>query len=201
MAKKRRKTSKKVSLTDIHKELQSIKRLQKKITGFEEQQVKREKKIISQETEELAALEDVEKQLKKAVGEHPLRKVTYKDIAKGAIGAFVGTTAHYSFIYGVKVAHQIDMARAILLFPISFAIGAIFLYITGFRRIKNVKLLWFLPIRLLILFLTSLIVSFLVLYLLQPDFLATPMEMFKTLATVQLSAIIGACTADLIGRE
>ena len=66
MAKKRRKISKKVSLQDIHKELQSIKRLQKKITGFEEQQAKSEKKIVAQESEELEALEDVEKQLKKS---------------------------------------------------------------------------------------------------------------------------------------
>ncbi len=203
MAKKRKKAkkTKKVSLSDIQKELISIKREQKKITKFEEQQLKRETKIASQESEELAALEDVEKKLKQAVGAHPLRKVTYKDIAKGSIGAFIGTTAHYSFIYGVKVAQQIDITRAILLFPLAFAIGAIFLYITGFRKIKNPKLIWFLPIRLTVLFLTALVVSFLVLYLLHPSFLHHPVEMFKILATVQLSAVIGACTADLIGKE
>lgn len=202
MAKKR--TAKKVNLQDIHKELQAIKQEQRKITKFEEQQLKREKKISAQESEEieeLKALREAQEKLKKAVGIHPLRKVTYRDIAKGAIGAFIGTTAHYSFIYGVKVAQGIDMTRAILLFPLAFAIGAIFLYITGFRKIKSTKLIWFLPIRLVVLFLTSLIVSFFVLYLLHPEFLHHPVEMFKTLATVQLSAIIGACTADLIGRE
>jgi len=204
MAKKRKKAKKKVSLEDIHKELQAIKRQQKKIAGFEEKQVKREKRISAQETEEieeLKALKQAQEKLKKAVGKHPLRKVTYKDVAKGAIGAFIGTTAHYSFIYGVKVAQSIDITRAILLFPLAFAIGAIFLYITGFRKIKSTKLMWFLPIRLVVLFLTSLTVSFFVLYLLHPEFLHHPVDMFKTLATVQLSAIIGACTADLIGRE
>ena len=55
--------------------------------------------------------------------------------------------------------------------------------------------------RLVVLFLTSLTVSFLVLYLLQPEFIHDPITMFKTLATVQLSAMIGACTADLIGKN
>ena len=145
--------------------------------------------------------EEAQQKLTKAIGTHPLRRVTYRDVAKGAIGAFIGTTAHYSFIYGVKVAHQIDLTRAILLFPLAFAIGGVFLYITGFRKIKSTQLLWFLPVRLTALFITSLAVSFFVLYLLHPTFLHQPIEMFKTLATVQLSAIIGACTADLIGKE
>ncbi len=200
MSKKR----KKVTLVDVYAELQSVKRQQKQIMKFEKEQLKREIKIAGsekKELEELEALEDIEKMLKVAVGSHPLRSVTIKDVVKGGIGAFIGTTAHYSFIYGVKVAQSIDLARAILLFPLAFAIGALFLYFTGFRKIKNPKLIWFLPIRLLVLFMTSLIVSFLVLYLLQPDFINNPVDMFKTLATVQLSAIIGACTADLIGKN
>ena len=200
MSKKR----KKVTLVDVYDELQSVKRQQKQIMKFEQEQLKREIKIEGyekKELEELEALEDIEKKLKVAVGSHPLRKVTIKDVVKGGIGAFIGTTAHYSFIYGVKVAQSIDLARAILLFPLAFAIGAVFLYFTGFRKIKNPKLIWFLPVRLVVLFLTSLTVSFLVLYLLQPEFIHDPITMFKTLATVQLSAMIGACTADLIGKN
>ena len=201
---KQNKKNEKISLKQIYKELQTIKREQRKISKFEEQQVKREKNISEQETdeiEELKALKEAQQKLTKAIGTHPLRRVTYRDVAKGAIGAFIGTTAHYSFIYGVKVAHQLDLTRAILLFPLAFAIGGVFLYITGFRKIKSTQLLWFLPVRLTALFITSLAVSFFVLYLLHPTFLHQPIEMFKTLATVQLSAIIGACTADLIGKE
>lgn len=198
------KKGKKVTLEDIHKEIKAVKRQQKQIMKFESDQAKSDKKIARQEEEEieeLKELKEAQERLKKAVGTHPLRKVTYRDVAKGSVGAFVGTTVHYSFIYGVKVAHQIDMARAILLFPLTFAIGGIFIYVTGFRKVKGTKLIWFLPVRLTVLFLTSLIVSFLVLWLLQPDFLHDPVEMFKILATVQLTALVGACTADLIGKE
>jgi len=149
----------------------------------------------------LKELEAFEKEIKEQVGAHPLRRITYKDIAKGSIGALVGVAAHYSFVYGVKVAAEIDVVRATLLFPISYALGGVFMYLTGFRKIKDPKLLSFLPVRLTILYFTAVITSMLVLLLFNPEFLHNFWDSYKQVATVTLTAVIGACTADLIGKE
>lgn len=199
MAKKR----KKITLEDVHKEIQTIKRRQNKIMKFEEEQVKRETKIANQEKEELKELEslkNIEKKLKKAVGRHPLRKITYKDIAKGSIGAFVGVAAHYGVYYGVKIAHNIDVIRATIIFILAYVVGGVFLYITGYRKLK-VKTIAFLPLRLTMLYTIAIIISFLLLSLFEPQFLSSFEETYKQIATVTLSATIGACTADLIGSE
>ena len=54
--------------------------------------------------------------------------------------------------------------------------------------------------RLTVLYLTAVITAFLLLFLFEPQFLTTFEGAYKQLATVTLSATIGACTADLIGR-
>lgn len=191
MAKKR------VDLEKIDKKLNLIIADVKKIKK-EEKKIEQEEKL---EIEELKKLEEIEKKIKKQVEVHPLRKITYHDLAKGALGAFIGVVAHYTFIYGIHVAEDIDIFRATLLFPIAYLLGGIFLYATGFRKI-SIKLLWFLPVRLTVLYIISLIMAVLVLYLFHPSFMQHFFwDGYKQVATVTLTGIIGACTADLIGRE
>lgn len=174
-------------------ELKETKELKKIEKGLE----LREKK----EEEELLKLKNLEEEIKREVGTHPLRKVGFKDIVKGFVGAFIGLVVHYTFFYGIKIAENLDFTRSTLLFVLSFFIGIIFIYTTGFRKIKDPKVLMFIPIRLIILYVISVVMSILVLYLFYPKFGHDFMESYKMVSVVLLAAIVGACTADLIGKD
>lgn len=196
--------AKKLTLQTINKKLDEILKNQKKILFEELEQEEIEKKILKKEKKELNALEQLkklEKEIIKDVGPHPLKNFTIRDGARGIIGAFFGAVAHYTFIYGLKVAESIDVYRAGILYLLSFLIGGIFLYATGFRKIKDPKLLKFLPMRLTVLYITAILMSIIVLILFNPHFGQDFIESYKQVATVSLTAIIGACTADLIGTE
>jgi uncharacterized membrane protein len=209
MAKKKR--GRKTSLSDINRKLDALLSGQKKILKEEKEVLKEEKEELAEEKKvegeteeelsELKKLELLEKEIEKQTETHPLRKVTYKDIARGAVGAFFGSVAHYTFLYGIEVAETLDMVRASFLYLLSFLIGGVFLYITGFRKIKDVKVLAFLQIRLIVLYITSILMAILVLYFFHPDFGHSFLISFKQVATVTLTAILGACTADLIGKD
>ncbi len=195
---------KKVSLEALNRKVDQILANQKKLLSVEMKAEREEEVVEKEEKEELTKLKEleaVEKELAYAVGEHPMQKLTYKDIAKGSIGAFIGVAAHYTFVYSVKVAAEIDVTRATLLFPISYALGGIFMYMTGFRRIKDPKIMSFLPLRLTVLYLVAIITGMLVLWLFNPGFFNDFWTAYKQVATVTLSAVIGACTADLLGKE
>ncbi len=195
---------KRASLEEVNRKLNLILANQKMLLKVEAK-VEREEEVVHkeelQELKKLEELEAVEKELVREVGEHPLKKITYKDIAKGSIGAFIGVAAHYTFVYGVKVAAEIDVMRASLLFPISYGLGGIFMYMTGFRRIKDPKIVSFLPVRLTILYVVAIITAMLVLWLFNPEFFHDFWTSYKQVATVTMSAVIGACTADLLGKE
>lgn len=217
-SKKAAKKGKEASLKDISKKLDIIlaeqKKLEKKeeavereeeiIEKEEEAEIGKEKKIEALEEEEVSELEKLEKmeeEIKKRVAPHPLKRITVKDLARGSIGALFGAVAHYTFIYGLKVAEAITFSRAVFLFVFSFLIGAVFLYTTGFRRIKDPKILVFLPVRLIVLYLTSVVMSILVLAFFQPGYGSAFEEAFIQTSTITLIAIIGACTADLLGKD
>lgn len=191
-------------MEELGRKLDQIIAVQKKLLSKETKVEKEEAVVEKEEKEELKELKELEafeKEIIKEVGAHPLVKITYKDIAKGCIGSLIGVVAHFSFVYGVKVAAEIDVARATLLFPISYALGGVFMYMTGFRRIKDPKVISFLPVRLTVLYITAVITTMLVLLLFNPEFLSDFWTSYKQVATVSLSAVIGACTADLVGKE
>lgn len=169
----------------------------KELSKIEKELQSKEKK----EEEELSKLKDLEEDIKKEVGEHPLRKIGLKDIIKGLVGAFIGLVVHYTFFYGIKIAENLDFTRSTLLFVLSFFVGIMFIYTTGFRKIKDPKILMFIPVRLIILYIISVVMSILVLYLFYPKFGHDFMESYKMVSVVLLAAIVGACTADLIGKE
>ena len=167
----------------------------------EEKAVEGIKKELGREETDLEKLERLEKEIKTEVGEHPLARITLKDFAKGLIGAFIGLAIHYTFVYGVEISENISVARATLLFPLTFIVGLLFIYATGFRKVKDKKLLMFMPLRLLVLYICSLIMSVVVLYILYPHFGEIFIESYKMVAGVMLAAVVGACTADLLGKE
>jgi uncharacterized membrane protein len=157
--------------------------------------------VMKQEESGIEKLEKIEEDIKSQVGEHPLARVTLKDITKGLIGAFIGLAIHYTFTYGVEIAHGLTMTRATILFPVTFVVGLLFIYATGFRKVDDKKLLIYMPIRLLVLYLCALSMSILVLVLFYPNFGYNFEESYKMVAAVMLAAVVGACTADLLGKE
>lgn len=197
MAKKR------VTLDSVDHKLSRILKIQKELLKDHDSIERTDKKMLHQESEELSGLErlrSIQRKLSKSVEPHPLRRMTFRDIAQGTIGAFFGVLAHFTFFYGVKVASQLSLTRAILLFPLSLTIGAIFLYATGFRKVPK-KYLWYLPIRLIALQLVAMTMAIIVLAIFEPEFGHSFVDSFKQVATVSLIGLLGAITADLIGKE
>jgi uncharacterized membrane protein len=175
--------------------------LEEKKIESEEEGIAAVKTELDKEESDIAKLEKIEEEIKKEVGEHPLARVTLKDISKGMIGAFVGLAIHYTFTYGVEIAAKLTMTRATILFPVTFLVGLLFIYATGFRKIEDKKLLLYMPLRLGVLYICSLIVSIGVLFLFYPEFGQNFVESYKMVAGVMLAAVVGACTADLLGKE
>ncbi len=181
----------------IEQEEKNIEKEERKLESIERQN----QSLEQQELAEIHKLEQIEKQIEQNVEPHPLRKITLQDLARGAVGSLFGAVAHYTFIYGLKAAEHIDLLRASVLYVISFVIGGVFLYFTGFRKIKDPKVLSFLPIRLMVLYSTAVVTSIAVLAFFTPEFGTSFAESYKAVATVSLTAMIGAATADLIGKE
>lgn len=175
------------------------------VENLEKKQYSEEKRVENLEKrqiEELQILEQIEKGIKKEVKTHPLVRITLKDVSRGIIGAFIGVAVHYTFTYGVDISRNLNFTRATILFILSLFIGLIFLYATGYRKIKEPKLLLMMPVRLLALYAVSIWVSLFVLFLFYPGFIQVGFEQkYAQLAAVLLPAIVGACTADLIGRD
>lgn len=193
--------AKRVTLSELDKKLNKVIKNQSVLLKGQSKLERLEKQIESEEEEELKRLKSIRKEIEEELGPHPLTKITSRDIAKGVVGSFIGIVAHFTFFYGIKVAHWLTMTRAALLYPLSLVIGGVFMYATGFRKVKGVRVMKFLPVRLLVLYIVSLVVSALVLFFFSPEFLHSFEYAFKELSTVSLIAIIGACTADLIGKE
>ncbi len=189
---------------EINEKLDILLKQHKQILQKEQELEASQKHIDQDEEKELSEIEKLEKleeQIAEQTQTHPLKKISYRDVAKGTVGAFFGVAAHYTFYYGIELTEKgLDTVRASFLYILSFLIGFAFLYITGFRKVKDPKLLIFLPIRLLILYSISIIVAIIILILfnqLQKDF----WHNYILISAVVLPAIIGACTADLIGKD
>lgn len=213
MAKKRVKQERQEAEPDklflINKKLDLILQNQERVTSQEAELDENVSFLEGPETsaagapeQEITKLNELENELKKEVKEqHPLTKITYNDITKGSLGAIVGIVLHYTILKGVELAQALDMARAIIIYPISFIIGLVFLYVTGFRKVKQRKVMLFLPVRITVLYTVAIAITVAMLYLLNPAFGQSLSESFKMVAAVSLPAVIGACTADVLGRE
>ena len=185
----------KVLERDIEKEKVALEQEEK----FEEQKIG---EISAKEISELEDLKQLEQQIQEEVKNNPLRNITYKDFTKGMIGAFVGIVAHFSFLEGLHVAENFDMIRATMLFMTSFVIGVAFLYFSGFRSVGDKLVLKFIPLRILIIYSSALFVILLVLWMFGVISLQSHFEdVYKTVSAISILAILGACTADLIGKE
>jgi uncharacterized membrane protein len=184
-------------------ELKNISKEDKKLNLLQKEEEKIEN-LAKKEINELDELKNLEEEIKKDVKQSPLKRITTIDMARGLVGSFFGIVAHFAFVEGVNVAEEFHftMFRATLLLITALFIGFVFLYATGYREIKDKKVLSIMPIRLLVIFGISIISILSVLALfgfIGPD--STFQNIYKQVAVISLPAIIGAITADLLGKK
>ena len=166
------------------------------------QLLREEKKIEAMEHKEFKELESLKKELKKDVGSHPLTRITRADLVRSVIGALIGTVGHFAFFYGIEIADKISMVRATFLYLLSLLVCFLFMYYSGFRKVKEIRIFRFIPIRVLVVYVISLIVVIGTLFVF--GFLdgASPFELiYKATSTTLLLAVLGASTADILGKE
>ena len=188
---KKKVVSKKTSKARLSK----IEEKLNKVLRYEEEQKKAYRKQSDQDED---IEEDIDK-IRKDLEGSPLKKITVKDVGKALIGSFIGLTSHYAFLEGAHFAENLTVIRASILLVVAYAIGLIFIYVTGFRKVKQIKLLSFIPARVTLMYVVSLLVIYFVFYIFGLTEHATSIEIYKQMAAVSIPAIIGASAADLIG--
>lgn len=156
------------------------------------------KKILFLEEQQLKEIEKLEQEIKKETGPHPLVKVGYQDVTKAIIGAFIGIVAHFAFMEGAHIAENLDYYRAVALYIVSFLLGVGLIYITGYREVKQIRFLKFIPVRVTLIYFVSLFIIVFTLFIFNQ--IHTISLLFKQVAVISIPAVIGASIADLIGK-
>ena len=199
-------STKKTNLKSINKKMDQLLKMEAKdlrgdseIKAFEKKQLKRDSRDYNLEKKQLEELEDIEKNLRKEIKGHPLKKITERDIGKGLIGAFAATVSHFVFLEGAHVGESLSDIWTLMLYLIALLLGGVMLYLTGFRTVKDSKVFKFIPIRLAVIYFVSLLTIVLVLFLYQ-QFQDLHM-LYKQVGALAIPAMLGASIADLLGKE
>ncbi|MBS3156708.1 DUF2391 family protein [Candidatus Woesearchaeota archaeon] len=206
---KKKTTQKKTNKRNVSKpNLNKIDDKLDKILKYEKEQNKSDdilerlgKRQIKQDDEFEKNIDELQEHLEKNVGSHPLKKITYRDFGKSLIGAFIGVVSHFAFLEGAHLSEGLSIMRATILLVTAYVLGMIFIYVAGFRKVKNIKLFGFIPARITVIYFVSLAVVYFVLFIFGLTEHATITEIYKQVAAVSIPAIIGASAADLIGKN
>lgn len=189
----------------ILKEEELIEKEEKKNLDLAKEELIEEKKIEEVEQEELnelKKLEELEKQIEKELKVSPLKKVTQRDVIKGMLGALFGVVGHFAFAKGVELAEHYSFTRSTFLYLTSFAIIVLFLYFAGFRKVDDIFIFKVLPIRAIVIYISAIITVILVLFLYGKISFQTDFQVvYNTVAAISVLAVLGAGTADLLGKE
>ena len=183
------------------------KKVEEKVGSIEKEEdaiEKKEEKISSEEKKiekETTKIEKTEQEIKKAVVPKPMSKFNIKDINRGIIGAFIGVVAHFAFVYSREIAKDISTARATVLIFFSYILIIILMYETGYREIKEKRILGILPIRATVIFMTSIAVILVIFFLFNQVSAGDLTGLYKQIAVTSVLAALGAGTADLIGNH
>ena len=179
---------------------QKIGDIEKKETAIEkkEEAISVEEKKMEKETQKI---EKLEKEIKEDIQQKPLEKLTIRDLNKGVVGAFIAVVAHFAFIYGKDIAKEITMARATVLIVFSYLLVILLMYETGYRKIKDKKVIGILPLRATAIFITSIVVILAIFFLFNQIDFSNLSSLYKQIAVTSVLASLGAGTADLIGRD
>ncbi len=156
----------------------------------------------SEEIKELEDIEKLEKRIEKEVEVSPLKRITLKDLSKGAIGSFFGLVGHFAFAEGKHIGENFSTARSVFLLVLSFFIIVLFLYFSGFRKVEDRFFFKLFPLRAFVLYSVSIVTIIVVLLIYDKiSFSSSFHEVLNTVAATSILAVIGAATADLIGRN
>jgi len=172
-----------------------------KIESLEKREIEHEKNVENDSKQALKELDLLEKEFKKN-SSSPIKNITQRDMFKGFIGAFVGIMGHFAFSKAADLAVGLSIARSTVLFVVAFLIVIVMLYYSGFRNIEKHIVLKFMPLRALVLYGVS-IVTIILVYLLfgKIHFPVSFIELYNLVGASIILAVMGACTADLIGRS
>ena len=199
-------------LENIEKTQAVLQKEEEQIINEEEKMLSMEKKGVSEESviekkedetiDELKKIEELEKSIKEGLKDSPLKRVTYRDVTKGMIGAFFGIVGHFAFVEGTHLSEEFSFMRSTMLLVTSFVIILVFLYFSGFRKVNEKFVFEFLPLRAIVIFCSSIFTVFFVLLLY--GFVGADtsfMHIYKSVAAISILAVLGAGTADLIGKN
>ena len=104
-------------------------------------------------------------------------------------------------MYGKEIATQISTTRAAVLIIFSYVLIILLMYETGYREVKEKKLLGIFPKRATAIYITSIVIIPIIFLLFNQLNFQDPLELFKQIAVTSVLASVGAGTADLIGRD
>lgn len=181
----------------IEHKVEEVEKKEEAIEQKEAQIAKEEKKL----EKDVQKVEGLEKKIDKEVSPKPLTTFSLRDLNKGIIGAFIGVVAHFGFIYGKAIADLITLPRAVLLLLFSYLLIVVLMYETGYREIKEKRLLRILPKRATLIFMTSVVVVMAIFFLFNMVNIRDPVGFFKQVAVTSVLASLGAGTADLLGKH
>ncbi len=200
---KKNKKSINEKIYEILKYQKKLYNLEKKILKEEEEIEEKEQEIEFEEKKEedlISDLESLEKKLNKNLNSK-IKKITKRDFFKGFVGAFIGVVGHFAFSKAVDVGYHLNLINATFLYVFSFIMIVLMLYYTGFRNIETKFVLRFMPLRATVLYLVSFItVIFVYLIFGKIDFSMDIVKIYKLVSASMVLAVMGAGTADLIGR-
>ena len=161
-----------------------------------------EKRIEQLEKKELQTLQSLKHEVESDNSSHPLTKITKADMVRSVIGALIGTVGHFAFFYGIELADKISMLRATSLYLLSLVVCFFFMYYSGFRKVKEIKVFRFIPARMAVVYLISLFVVLITLFIFGfLDTTTTFEHIYKATAATLLLSVLGASTADILGKE
>lgn len=169
--------------------------------SFQKKLLQEEQKIESMEEQELQNLQQLKKEISKDVGPHPLTRITRADVVRSIIGALIGTVGHFAFFYGVELADKISLGRATVLYLLSLIVCFFFMYYSGFRKVKEIRIFRFVPVRVAVVYVISLAVVIGTLFIFGfIDTTSSLSHLYKVVSTTLLLAVLGASTADILGK-
>ena len=174
---------------------------EKKLEELERKDLEGDKITIRTEEEALRELEKIGKNIKSKVSS-PLRKITSRDLLKGFIGSFIAMLGHFAFAKASDLAVNLDPFRIFILYFVAFVMIIVMLYYAGFRNVHKTVIMKFLPFRAVVLYCVSIFtVIFVNLLFNKIHFPFDFMEIYSVVGASIMLAVMGAGTADLIGRN
>ncbi len=175
---------------------------EEQIECMEKEELKKEDLELKDEAEVLDELSKLETQFKKNSISSPIKNITKRDLVKGFIGAFVGVMSHFAFRYASEIAENLTFFNSTVLYLVALFIIILMLYYSGFRNVEKHIIIKFMPLRAIVLYTVSIVtIIFVNLLFNKIHFPINFLEVYNLIGASIILAVMGAGTADLIGKH